>query len=452
MDGSIQSAVSLLEESSIYDPPVLKNKSALFDLNGSWRLLYADASEITRLYQLPARFRPESVFQRVNIPRLTFENQAFLKGPLGTRGNIRVVSEFGISPKGSVNFIDKVNLAEDRIEVRFLAVILSLSRLGYLPLPFLKRVVRPRRASKEESTNGIGPSLDTTYLDGNIRVGRGGDGSLFVLAKDLNDPSEALSEDRVKKLRVEDKIFDAAQATVETIEEPLPQSKSLRDGVIPDEEASEPRKKRRKNIFRRIYRRIRGRPVEDEQVDDLNKSGEFAYAWAALRSLCKGDMERAIEDGNKTSIMRAANILTQYNPTLLPAVSESLNDVWVQVFASNQSGVLSGSLGPLQATVEVKIDVPSEGFSGEATTNGSAINPGGLRVDYNGRIRVLGSTRVEIEVPAARYQVFSTPLYLKSSRTGEEPLKVWDITYLDEDYLMMKSRLNAELNIYKRKI
>eukprot|EP00466_Bigelowiella_natans_P008866 jgi/Bigna1/89401/estExt_fgenesh1_pg.C_480128 len=217
LDGQIRSAVRLLESLRCYQPPVLKNKSAVFDLNGPWRLLYSDASEITRLYKLPGRFRPDAVFQRINITGKTFENHAFLNGPAGLRASIRVVSEFDIAPKDSVNYIAKLNNDEDRIEVRFLAVILSLTKFLGIPIPFIRRVVKPNRASKDEDENGIGPSLDTTYVDGNLRIGRGGDGSLFVLVKDLDDSTVPLTEETVKNLRPANKIFDASEGRVKNI-------------------------------------------------------------------------------------------------------------------------------------------------------------------------------------------------------------------------------------------
>ena len=45
----------------------LSNPATLHQLNGNWKLLYSDASEITRLVDLPLGFRLGAVFQLIDV-------------------------------------------------------------------------------------------------------------------------------------------------------------------------------------------------------------------------------------------------------------------------------------------------------------------------------------------------------------------------------------------------
>jgi len=443
LDRDIQEAVRKLEAERLYPPPVLKNRSALTDLNGPWRLIYADASEITRLYKLPLRFRPKSVFQRINLPRLTFENQAFLRGPFGLRSSIRVVSEFGIASRNTPNLVGKMNEEEDRIDVRFLAVIISLTKILWIPLPF-RRVVKPRSASREEREDGIGPSLDITYVDDDLRIGRGGDGSLFVLVKDRSDPAPALSESEVNSLKPEDKMYDATIGAITKPARRIPKSRSLRTGIVDGGDG--PGKLQKTGRLRRLWFKLRGKdtPKSDYDISD---------AWPTLRKICKAELVDAVKLQKLELIQDALRNLEQFKPTDPLVASNYLPGRWTQLYSSNRTGVLSGRVANTDA--EVYFDImkgTGRGdytFSGESSTRGGVLNPGGLNAKFDGTIDVVADDELVFNMPKAKYQVLSTNFYIKTSRTGEDPKKGVKVLYLDENLLATKDPY-GEIFLYSK--
>lgn len=74
----------------------LKRSVVTSDLvDGSWRLVYSNAPEITSLVSLPLGFELGPVFQPFNVSSGAFENQAFIGHKLGlARANTRVVGDF----------------------------------------------------------------------------------------------------------------------------------------------------------------------------------------------------------------------------------------------------------------------------------------------------------------------------------------------------------------------
>ena len=135
-------------------------------LDGNWRLRYSNAREITSLESLPF-LDLARVDQPFDLRRGVFENQGLIS-PIGAR--TRVVGEFvpSSSPK---NFFDVV----------FRRVIFECGPLSKIVEP---RVVDPK----------FRPGITLTYLDDDLRVTRGADGSLFILQRDL-PARELLSND-----------------------------------------------------------------------------------------------------------------------------------------------------------------------------------------------------------------------------------------------------------------
>jgi PAP_fibrillin len=145
------------------------------DLMGDWRLIYTTSRGILGLDRIPLTELGE-VYQCLRGDRLY--NVAETKGALGILGvvavgatyeaisTVRVQVQFRRSILGLQAAMGYRSVADfvDRLEQgsRFLAV--------DLPIP-----VRERR--------GLG-WLETTYLDDQLRVGRGNEGSVFVLVKD----------------------------------------------------------------------------------------------------------------------------------------------------------------------------------------------------------------------------------------------------------------------------
>lgn len=150
-------------------------------LSGDWKLLYSDASEITRLINLPLGFKLGTVFQPIDTVSGRFENQARVRHSLWlASGSTRVVARFSLADLGETNRVGVENCG-NRVNVKFERVIFSLRRL--LVLPFFDRVKKVAVPNGPSEQAGVVPCIDITFLDSSLRVSRGGDGSLFVLSR-----------------------------------------------------------------------------------------------------------------------------------------------------------------------------------------------------------------------------------------------------------------------------
>lgn len=105
-------------------------------------------------------------------------------------GHTRVLADFQLANATSVGETNRAGNAMNdgsRIVVRFRKVIFSLRRFLFLPLfGKIRKTAIPKGPAEQE---GVVPTLDVTYLDEEMRISRGGDGSLFILLKQ-NDGEE----------------------------------------------------------------------------------------------------------------------------------------------------------------------------------------------------------------------------------------------------------------------
>jgi len=150
-------------------------------LNGSWRLLYSNAPEITNLARLPLGFELGPVYQPIDVAAGAFENQAAVAHRLGlATGSTRVVADFRPARLGTVNSAGIRNAAGNRIDVDFRRVVFALDRLLALSTDGrVRKVVSPTPDPTRPQ-----PAVDVTYLDEDLRITRGGDASLFVLRRE----------------------------------------------------------------------------------------------------------------------------------------------------------------------------------------------------------------------------------------------------------------------------
>lgn len=184
-------------------------EEALALLDGDWRLVFSDASEITRLVKLPLGFQLGEVFQAVRVRRGYFENQAAVRHRFGlARASTRVVANFSLAEPNQTNRAGVVNTNGNRIAVCFQHVVFTLHRLLALPtFDRIRKVATPRSRAVESVRL---PTLDVTYLDDRVRVSRGGDGSLFVLVRE-DSPTPVLDEAAVAALApTTRKMYNAA--------------------------------------------------------------------------------------------------------------------------------------------------------------------------------------------------------------------------------------------------
>ena len=166
----IENSVVALEAVNPNYRPLLYNPLLL---NGAWQLLYSTAREIRNLASLPLGLKVGRVYQVIDVSQQLFFNQAFVRHPLGLiSGYVKVTATF--EP-----VTNEQNLPDKRLNVYFKERYLSVSNILGISTPFLD----PARVVAARSPVGRIPSLDITYLDEDLRIGRGGDGSLFVLKK-----------------------------------------------------------------------------------------------------------------------------------------------------------------------------------------------------------------------------------------------------------------------------
>ena len=159
-------------------------------LDGSWRLVYSDAPEITNLAKLPLGFQLGPVRQPFSLPSKTFENQGeILHVTRLIHGSTRVVGDFDRAARGTLNAAGVVNDRGDRVDVFFRRVVFEIDA----PVA-IKTVVEPKA-----DPSLARPAVDTVYLDDSLRVTRGGDGSLFVLTRDA-DPVPMLTTTQRQEL------------------------------------------------------------------------------------------------------------------------------------------------------------------------------------------------------------------------------------------------------------
>lgn len=150
------------------NPQPLINATAL--LNGKWLLQYSTAREIRSLSSLPLGLKIGRVYQEIDVENKSFSNLAFVKHPWAlVSGSVKVTATFEPAE-------DETN---KRINVNFDKRFLSIEKLFGIQTPKLN----PFKVVQANNPQGRIPTLDVTYLDETLRIGRGGDGSLFILKR-----------------------------------------------------------------------------------------------------------------------------------------------------------------------------------------------------------------------------------------------------------------------------
>lgn len=167
---AILSAVAKLEERNPTPRPV----EAAELLNGDWRLLYTTSRELLGIDQLPV-LKLGQIYQSIRVNQSKVYNIAEVYGLPFCEGIISVVADF-----------EQVN--ERRVQVKFNRSILGLQRLiGYQsPSAYINEIYDGKKLAaldfKLEPREQQG-WLDITYLDADLRIGRGNQNSVFVLTK-----------------------------------------------------------------------------------------------------------------------------------------------------------------------------------------------------------------------------------------------------------------------------
>lgn len=167
----ILSLVAQLEDRN----PTPRPTEAIDLLEGNWRLLYTTSRGLLNLDQLPLA-KLGQIYQCVRTKDAKIYNIAEIYGLPYLEGIVSVGAEF--EP-----------LSERRVQVKFKRSIFGLQRLIDYQSPdnFIQQIESGKNFAaldlNIESRDQQG-WLDITYLDEDLRIGRGNEGSVFVLTKD----------------------------------------------------------------------------------------------------------------------------------------------------------------------------------------------------------------------------------------------------------------------------
>jgi PAP_fibrillin len=167
---SIQAAIAQLEDRNPTRNPV----EAVEWLEGNWRLLYTTSRDLLGLGRFPL-VQLGQIYQCIRIRETQIYNIAELLGIPFLEGIVTVSAQF-------------TPLNEQRIQVQFQRSVIGLQRVvGYQsPTQWIDRLNTHTKLTAIDfaiDSQRKPGWLDITYLDRDLRIGRGSEGSLFVLTK-----------------------------------------------------------------------------------------------------------------------------------------------------------------------------------------------------------------------------------------------------------------------------
>ena len=172
---SVSAIAAITEELETLNPFPQPLLSASNLLNGAWLLQYSTAREIRSLKRLPLGFQVGKIYQTIDVNEATFENKALVQHRLGgLSGYVRVTATFEPAKEG------EDILSNQRINVNFQQRFLGIQRILGIQTNWLD----PMRVVEAKNPVGRIPSLKITYIDETMRIGRGGDESLFILTRE----------------------------------------------------------------------------------------------------------------------------------------------------------------------------------------------------------------------------------------------------------------------------
>ena len=167
---AILAAIAQLEERN----PTPRPLEAIDKLNGNWRLLFTNSQGLLKIDQFPL-VKLGQIYQYIQASSDRIYNVAETSGLPYLEGIVSVAAKF-------------VPLSDRRVKVNFERSIIGLQRLiDYRSVDhFIKQIEAGEKfkAIDFSITNREQKGwLDVTYLDDDLRIGRGNEGSVFVLTK-----------------------------------------------------------------------------------------------------------------------------------------------------------------------------------------------------------------------------------------------------------------------------
>ncbi len=144
-------------------------------LDGNWRLLFTTSASLLNLGRLPLS-QLRQIYQCIRVETSSVYNIAEIQSLPYLNSLVSVVAKF--QP-----------VSECRVQVNFVRSIAGLQNLlGYQsPAAFIDKINSNQRLMAIDfpiKSNNPNSWLDITYLDDNLRISRGNQGSVFVLTKD----------------------------------------------------------------------------------------------------------------------------------------------------------------------------------------------------------------------------------------------------------------------------
>lgn len=169
----VLSAIQQLED----DNPTKKPLEAKDLLNGDWRLLYTTSKGILGLDRFPL-FKLGQIYQCVRVSEAKIYNIAEIMGLPMLEGLVSVAASFDA-------------VSDRRVNVMFERSIVGLQRfLSYTtPAKLIQQIESGKKFLPIDFKIDRGDQkgwLETTYLDEDMRIGRGNEGNVFVLTKDTS--------------------------------------------------------------------------------------------------------------------------------------------------------------------------------------------------------------------------------------------------------------------------
>ncbi|MDB9345602.1 PAP/fibrillin family protein [Nodularia spumigena CS-586/05] len=143
-------------------------------LDGDWRLIYTTSKALLNLDRIPL-CKLGQIYQCIRVNTTSVYNIAEIYGLPYLEGLVSVAAKF--EP-----------VSERRVQVKFQRSILGLKRLiDYKsPAEFIQQIESGKKfPAIDTSLNSDKQQgwLDITYIDSDLRIGRGNEGSVFVLSK-----------------------------------------------------------------------------------------------------------------------------------------------------------------------------------------------------------------------------------------------------------------------------
>ncbi len=167
---AILAAVAQLEDRNPTPQPL----AATDLLDGNWRLLYTSSRDLLRIDQLPL-LKLGQIYQCIRAKTATLYNIAEVYGLPYLEGLVSVAARFEA-------------VSERRVNVRFERSIIGLQRLVDYQSPewFIQQIESGKKFPAIDFNITAREQrgwLEVTYLDQDLRIGRGNEGSIFVLTK-----------------------------------------------------------------------------------------------------------------------------------------------------------------------------------------------------------------------------------------------------------------------------